>query len=100
MPAFWPFEIASGLRQGERNGRIDVTALIAFVRSLDTLRTTVDQATVAQVFDRPLELARQHNLTVYDASYLDLAIREGLPLATLDRALERAARDAGVELLA
>ena len=50
-------------------------------------------------FDELLDLARRFAVTVYDASYLELALREGLPLATLDRALERAARQAGVEIL-
>lgn len=59
----------------------------------------VADASWEQVFGVVAPIALDHSLSVYDASYLELAMREGLPLATLDQALARAARAAGVELL-
>ena len=98
VPAFWPFEIASGLRQAERQGRIDPGDIPRFTAGLSGLPATVDDALWAHVFGDVMDIARKHNLSIYDAAYLDLALRESLPLATLDRSLARTARQAGVAL--
>jgi predicted nucleic acid-binding protein len=65
------------------------------------LEIEVDQAEDGALlaFDRILPIARAHRLTVYDALYLELAGRRGLPLATLDRELAAAARSVGIEIL-
>jgi predicted nucleic acid-binding protein len=59
----------------------------------------IDPQSGEGVFDRVFKLAEQYNLTIYDAGYLELAIREGLPLATLDNDLRKAARASGVPLV-
>ena len=81
---------------GERRGRISIPDTSAFLRKLSQLRIEMDTARD----DAPLlDLARQHNLAVYDAAYLALALREHIPLATLDKNLEVAAVTAGIALL-
>jgi predicted nucleic acid-binding protein len=90
---FW-YEIRNILVINERRGRIDPGQTAQFLLDIDPL-TDVDEGPVqADV----LALARTHNLTVYDASYLELASRLGLPLCTLDAQLTDAAPRIGVAL--
>jgi predicted nucleic acid-binding protein len=100
VPAFWPLEVANGLHRAERRSRVTNADVIAFRSRLAVLSIRMDELTADYALGPLIGVARRYNLSVYDASYLDLAMRDGLPLATLDRALERAAREAGVELLA
>ena len=89
VPALWWFEVRNTLIVSERRGRMTEADTAVFLRNLSRLGVTVDHAAVeADV----LALARRHRLTVYDASYLELARRERLALATLDAALAAAAR--------
>ena len=96
-PSLWPLEIRNILIVNERRGRIDTAAADAFLRDLARLPIRVRQDT-----DLPalLTLARKHQLTSYDAAYLDLAVRTAAALATLDVSLARAAREEGVQLIA
>lgn len=99
IPAHWWIELANGLLMAERRKRITPAGLaeaLAFVRSFPL---EVDTETDARVFGDTLMLARKHNLTIYDAAYLELAVRLGSTLATVDKALARAAKVVGVELL-
>lgn len=92
----WHIEVRNALLMGERRGRIAQEYIgdrLAFLNGL-TVQTDTD-ANLDIVF----YLARQYSLTMYDAMYLELALRQGLPLATLDRGLERAASEAGVETI-
>jgi predicted nucleic acid-binding protein len=100
VPTIWVLEVANGLRNGERRGRFEQREVARFTNRISVLSIDVDDIDRDYAFGPLLAVARQYNLSVYDATYLDLAIREGLPIATLDRALERAAHEAGVELLA
>lgn len=96
----WPLEVANGLRSAERQGRIDEGAVPAVSRLLLALPIRVEEAVPLEVaLDRVLPLARSFGLTAYDATYLDLAMRHGLPLATMDEQLARAALAAGVALV-
>ncbi|MFN9619631.1 MAG: type II toxin-antitoxin system VapC family toxin [Synechococcaceae cyanobacterium] len=70
-----------------------------FLGLLETLPVCVDHATTASAWHDTLALAPSHGLTVYDAAYLELALRRGLPLASRDKALQAAARREGVPLL-
>lgn len=98
-PAHWPMEIANALRFGERRGRID-EAKLSVARSLLTeLPVDVVPVGVAAALD-VVGLARHHDLTVYDAVYLDLAASRGLALATSDHRLAAACQAAGVALIA
>jgi predicted nucleic acid-binding protein len=95
----WPSEVANGVLIAVRRGRISVAEGDTFLLTL--LQMPIDVAFVppATVFQEVLPLARNNGLTVYDASYLYLAMRHDLPLATLDHALRTAAIKVGVPVL-
>lgn len=99
-PAVWPLEVANGLRSAERRGRLDERAIPTATQLLMTLPIDVEDASGLEgAVGRILPLARSLGLSAYDATYLDLATRRGLPLATADEQLARAAKAAGVELV-
>jgi predicted nucleic acid-binding protein len=89
VPSLWWFEIRNILVVNERRKRITEPDTGVFLRALAELRIRVDQEPEESVI---LRLARNHRLSVYDASYLELALREAIPLATLDAELTAAAR--------
>lgn len=97
-PSLWPLEVANALLMGERRKRSTKDETEKSIRFLESLPILIDEATARQAFQETARLARAHNLTTYDASYLELAIRRGLPLATLDARLRTAASAAGVPL--
>ena len=96
VPALWWFEVRNIFVVNERRKRITETDTGVFLRDLAGLRLRVDREPEESVV---LRLARTHGLSVYDASYLELALREALPLATLDAPLTAAARAAGSGLI-
>lgn len=97
-PAHWPLEVANALVMAVRRRRIDAGFRDAALRDLATLPVLLDDQTSRRAWHDTLRLADAHGLTVYDAAYLELAGRQGLPLATLDQALRTAARAARVAL--
>lgn len=99
VPSIWPFEIANALLQAERRKRITQAQAAAELHQLMLLPITVEPVQTSRAFGMVLSLAREQNLTEYDAAYLELAIRESLPLATVDDGLRNAARDLGVALV-
>lgn len=99
VPSVWPLEIANTLAMAERRGRIARTDATEFVALLGSLAVVVDGETTHQAFGRTLELARGERLSAYDASYLELAMRLGLPLATKSSDLGTAATRLGVAVL-
>jgi len=100
VPSLWSLEAANVIAKSQRLGKITQAQASAFVALLDGLDIAVDPGTAQRAMHDTLDLARQFRLTAYDAAYLELALREGLPLATLDEALQVAAREAGVPLVA
>ena len=98
-PSIWPLEVANGLRSAERRGRIDERELSGVLRLLEALPIEVEGMSLDRALGDVLPLARAVGLSSYDAAYLDLALRKGLPLATADEYLAQAAVAAGVELL-
>jgi predicted nucleic acid-binding protein len=98
-PMLWPLEALNGLLVAERRRRIDATARAEFAAFLRELPVRIDAQTVDQVWGATAALAEQFGLTVYDASYLELAQRWQLPLATLDKQLCVAARALSIGLL-
>jgi predicted nucleic acid-binding protein len=100
VPSLWSLEAANVIAKSQRLEKITLAQASAFVALLDALDITVDVSTAQRAMHATLDLARQFNLSAYDAAYLELALREGLPLATLDVKLQSAAREAGVRLLA
>jgi predicted nucleic acid-binding protein len=96
--AIWPFEVANALVVGERRRLIKPAHSAAFLEQLGQLPVRVEHAGAGRAFKEVFESARRHRLSAYDASYLELAARENLPLATVDGPLRAAARAAGVAL--
>ncbi len=95
-PILWRFEIYNIVSVNVRRGRVAESQGRAFLRSLSRLPIHLDAEPVEGELMR---LARAHELSAYDAAYLEVAYRHGMPLATLDRRLERAAEAAGVAVL-
>ena len=96
VPSLWWFEVRNTLIVNERRGRLTESDTAAFLRGLVRLPVTLDRSPKETDV---LGLARHHRLTVYDAAYLELARREGAPLATLEAALATSARAERVPLL-
>ena len=99
VPAIWPVEVGNALLAGERRKRITPAETARSLELLRSLNIHLDDAGLGLGVDDLVALARSHKLSVYDAAYLSLAMREGIPLATLDRSLARAAQRAGISLL-
>ena len=99
VPAIWALEVGNALLVAERRKRISRAESVRFVEILRALPIDVDATPALGTMSGLLSLASQTDVSVYDAGYLDLAAAHGLPLATLDKALERAARQIGVALL-
>lgn len=100
VPAIWPLEITNAIVVAERRKRISLPEIRRFVELLEGLTINADSLPVARSVRNILPLAREYGLSTYDASYLEVAIRNGMALATLDAGLEKAGRKAGVEILA
>lgn len=98
-PAIWPFEVANALLVGERRKRISVAQVTSVLQRISDLPISLDPVRIDGIFEKVLGFARQELLSEYDAAYLELAIREGLPLATLDNRLRRSAAHAGIAIL-
>jgi predicted nucleic acid-binding protein len=98
-PAIWPFEVANALLVAERRKRITTAQVASMLQRIASLPITVDPIRVDRAFGQVLAAAREQKLTEYDAAYLELAMREGLPLATLDDQLRQGARSAGAALV-
>ena len=100
VPAFWRHEVLNALLMGEKRKRLTVELTFAFIDDLNCLPVDVDnQATWATVFQATQRLCRKHGLTAYDAAYLEIAMRSGDALATVDDDLRRAALAEGVPVL-
>lgn len=98
-PAIWILEVTNILLIAERRQRTSQQQTARFTRLLRALPIMIEADSVTTAFGSVLPLARMHNLSSYDAAYLDLAMRHGLPLATLDARLRTAAIHAGVTIL-
>ncbi len=95
-PAIWPLEVANGLRTAERRGRLELADLARVRDLLLALPIEVEAIDLNLALGEVTEIARRLDLTAYDAAYVALAARLGLPLATVDERLRRAATSAGV----
>lgn len=99
VPGLWFLELGNVLLAAERRRRITAADVAARLELISALPIYVDQQSIARAWTEILHLARDQNLTTYDATYLDLARRRHLPLATKDRALAEAARRVEVAVL-
>ena len=96
VPAIFPLEIANTLIVSERRKRVTPKRMARFVDDMRKLPFHVDATVIDLALGPVLDLARKHNMTAYDASYLELALRLRAPLATIDDGLLQAALSAGV----
>ncbi len=99
VPGIWHLELGNSLVQAERRKRITFSQIAARIELIGSLPVNTDHESPIRAFREIFAIAREHNLTTYDAAYLELALRYSLPLATLDKALIGAARRAGVKTL-
>jgi predicted nucleic acid-binding protein len=97
VPMTWALEISNVVARAEGRGFVAEAQSEAFLEMLGSVAIQPDDATFARALTDTLHLARRYGLSSYDASYLELALRAGLPLATLDTGLSKAARKAGVK---
>jgi predicted nucleic acid-binding protein len=99
VPSIWALEVTNVLLAAERRKRLSEADSVRFTTLLSQLPIVVEYESVELIMKDLLSLARFHNLSSYDASYLDLAMRKGLPIATLDNRLIEAATAADVKIL-
>lgn len=99
VPGHWSLEVANVLAIATKSGRISPAKRTAFIRMFDAFSIHVDPETHSLAWSDILRLADSCRLTSYDAAYLELAMRIGVPLATNDEALKKAAKANGVALL-
>lgn len=98
-PSLWRLEVANVLEMGVRHGRHDTAFRDASLNDLDLLPVNIDTETNRHAWGNTLRLAERHRLTLYEAAYLELAMRRGLPLASLDKELRAAAKAEAIVLL-
>ena len=99
VPMLWHLEIANVLSRAQRHTRVSSAQVAAHVNLLSRLPIVTDAETQSRAFGEILAIAGTQRLSTYDAAYLELAMRRGIALATLDKALVRAARHVDVETL-
>jgi predicted nucleic acid-binding protein len=98
VPAVWTLEVANALLSGERSKRLGQPEIRRFTTLLQSLSPLQDVQPVGEHVSNVLPLAREYSLSAHDAAYLELSIRHGAPLATLDGKLQKAAQKAGVTI--
>lgn len=99
VPGLWFHEVANGLLMATKRGRCTTAQRMAFVEALLRLPIEVEPPSGRIALDEHVATAERFGLTAYDAAYLDLAMRRGLPLASQDKAMRQAAAKAGVRVL-
>lgn len=99
VPSLWRLEVANALEMDARRGRHPTEFRDGAFADLALLPIRVDPETDLQAWGATARLAAKHRLTIYDAAYLELAIRRKIPLATLDRELRAAAERERVEVI-
>lgn len=98
VPANWPLEVANSFIAGELRKRSTQAQAGRMIAYLEVMPIAVDDQTTDQAWSSTMSFARQYTLSAYDAAYLELAVRRGLELATLDEPLKAAAMRAGVTI--
>ena len=98
-PAHWPLETAGALLAAERRGRLKQADSARFLDLVRGLPIEVESAPLIPGLTAVLGLAKEHDLGVHDASYIELAMRKGVPLVTLDAKLRGVAAGVGVQIL-
>lgn len=99
VPGIWVLEAANVIVKTQAKGLVTEARATVFIGLLNDMRITVDTSTAERALGDTLQLARRFKLSSYDASYLELALREGLALATLDADLRAAMSQTGGALV-
>ena len=99
VPSIWPLEVCNVLLVAERNKRLGANDSSQFIALLSELPIMVEQEPPSRMFNEIFTLAQKFGLSTYDASYLDLAIKRGVPIATLDNRLLSAAKQNNVSVM-
>jgi predicted nucleic acid-binding protein len=99
VPAIWNLEVVNSLVVAERRKNLSLSKSARFLEDLRKFNITIDAEGIDLVFTEVLEVARFHQRSAYDASYLELAKRLRLPLATKDGPLRNAAETLDIEIL-
>ncbi len=99
VPPIWPLEVINVLLVAERNGRLHEADSVRFVTLLGQLPIMIDRSWPERLMKDLLALGRTHNLSSYDTAYLELAMRQGIPIATLDQKLIKAAGQIDLPIL-
>lgn len=99
VPSLWAIEVANVLLAGERRKRLTKADSVRFINLLRELPITVDPETTYHALTDTISVGREQGLSSYDAAYLELAMREGIALATRDEGLRRAAKKCGVKII-
>lgn len=97
-PSIWPLEVANVVARAEAKGLLGEAQSAEFTSILKDMAIEIDPATSVHALDDTLQLARRFNLSAYDAAYLELALRRGAPLATLDANLGLAVEQTGLRV--
>lgn len=100
VPIIWSLEVSNTLLVAERKKRITEMQSLQFVELLLSLHIIADDDTFQRALKETLSIARNNQLSSYDAAYLELCIRQDMPLATLDNALKKAAKKCGIKTMA
>ena len=100
VPGIWPLEVVNVLLVAERSERLHESDSVRFISLLSQLPIVVERTWPERSMKDLLALGRAHSLSSYDAAYLELAMRQGLPIATLDNNLLKAARRVDLPIVA
>lgn len=98
VPSLWHLEVGNVLINAEKYGDLKLGDSEGFISRLESLPIYVDEETANKALNRTLNMAREYKLSSYDVAYLELAIRKGMPIATLDKDLRKAAVKANVSI--
>lgn len=99
VPPVWPLEIGNVLLISVKRGRLTPRDVNQLITELRALPVEIDATSTERALEETLSLARKYDLTTYDASYLELAKRRAMPLATLDIKLRQACLLAKITVL-
>ncbi len=99
VPPLWKWEMANSLVQAARRAPDAIENLMAQLLVFERLPIAIDEESLDEAWGPTTVLSLKHGLTAYDAAYLEVSMRRELPLASFDKALARAARSEGVEVI-
>ncbi|MEY3235756.1 type II toxin-antitoxin system VapC family toxin [Aquidulcibacter sp.] len=99
VPALWYWEVGNVMTMAQSRGRLNESECAIRLALLAALPIKTDDVGVAKAWHETLSLAKSHGISVYDAAYLELALRQGGELATKDKALDAVANKLGIETL-